>query len=155
MGMNDLLLASDLKPEQRRHAETVKDSAAALLTILNDILDISKLEAGRVELEAVEFDPAQLVERTIALMAPRARDKRLGLDARVDPALRGQFTGDPTRFRQVLLNLLGNAIKFTAAGEVSVTLAVDGEDADGLDVRVEVVDSGIGIERNVLPALFQ
>jgi two-component system cell cycle sensor histidine kinase PleC len=73
MGMNDLLLASDLKPEQRRHAETVKDSAAALLTILNDILDISKLEAGRVELEAVEFDPAQLVERTIALMAPRAR----------------------------------------------------------------------------------
>ena len=120
LGMNAILLGSSLTAEQRECARAVCDSAKALLAVINDILDISKLEARRVELEAIDFDLVELVEGAVGLLAPAARAKRIALSSHIDPAARCGFRGDPTRLRQVVLNLVGNAIKFTEAGGVTV-----------------------------------
>lgn len=120
IGMNGLLLETELTGEQRKFATLVRTSSDALLTVINDILDISKLEAGRVDLEMLDFDLTEAVEAAVALMAPRAAEKKLGLSVFVDPALPQTLRGDPTRLRQILLNLLSNAVKFTHRGSVSV-----------------------------------
>src|SRR5690606_18768348 len=113
LGMTELLLTTALNAEQRKFAETVRESGEALLTIVNDILDVSKLEAGRLELDHIDFDLVNTVESAISLMAARAAEKQIDLGAYIEPAARGIYRGDPARLRQVLLNLIGNAIKFT------------------------------------------
>jgi len=154
IGMNGLLLDTELTADQRQLAETVRDSAESLLAILNDILDISKLEAGRVELENIDFDLGDTVDTTIELMAAHAWEKQLSVSVSVDPAARRAYNGDPTRFRQILLNLLGNAIKFTEFGSIQIYVKPVATDANGCLVRVEVIDSGIGIADDVKSVLF-
>ncbi len=159
IGMNGLLLDTELTAEQRKYAAMTRDSAEALLGVINDVLDISKLEAGKVELESLDFDLTEMVEATACLLAPRAAEKQVGLFVYVDPALPTAMRGDPTRIRQVLLNLLNNGIKFTEKG--SVTLQVKGDQAAGakadnaLSVGFEVSDTGVGIPEDVQPGLFR
>jgi PAS domain S-box-containing protein len=153
IGMNSLLLDTKLTPEQREFSIAVRDSADALLTIINDILDLSKLEAGKIELESIEFDPIELIESAAALLAPKAREKQLDLAVFIDPAVAPAYRGDPTRIRQVLLNLVGNAVKFTERGSVSVEVTV--ERADPPLLRVAVIDTGIGMSEATLAKLFE
>jgi PAS domain S-box-containing protein len=128
IGMTDLLLDTSLDAEQREFASVVRDSASALLTIIDDILDFSKIEAGRLDIENTELSPVQIVEGATELLAAKTREKNIGLACYVDPALPSRILGDPTRVRQVLLNLIGNAVKFTDLGEVVVTASVDSTD---------------------------
>jgi len=155
IGMNELLLRTDLSADQRRFAETVSQSADALLRIIDDILDISKLEAGKVDVEAIDFSFQALAEDVVALLAPRAAEKRLEIACTVDDVARRPLRGDPTRLRQVLLNLMANGVKFTEHGHV--LLDARGEVApDGrIRLRVEVQDTGIGVTDEQKPRLFQ
>jgi signal transduction histidine kinase/HPt (histidine-containing phosphotransfer) domain-containing protein len=155
LGMAHLLLGTRLDAEQRRWVRAVQESGEALLALLNDILDFSKMEAGRLELCEEAFDPAEIVDGAVTLLLPRAREKGLALETRLAPGLPRALRGDPTRLRQVLLNLLGNAIKFTDAGFVRVE--VEGRDgANGVvPLRIGVSDSGIGIAEEARPLLFR
>lgn len=156
LGMNALLLQSDLSAEQRQCAVAVRDSAEALLSLINDILDVSKLEAGKVELEAIDFDLVQVVDAAVALVAPAAGDKRLDLRVRIEPRARSVFRGDPVRLRQILLNLVGNAVKFTERGTVSVNVAARPLTRRGVTrLRFEIADTGIGMSAEASGALFQ
>ena len=160
LGMTSLLLDTELDEEQRRFAATVQESGEALLTVVNDILDISKLEAGKIELEIIDFDIVNTVESAIALMAPRAREKGIDIGAYVDADAQGIYRGDPTRIRQILLNLIGNAVKFTEKGGVSVMVHVKRlaaeTPADGrVPLRFEIEDTGIGMPESVREKLFQ
>jgi signal transduction histidine kinase/CheY-like chemotaxis protein/HPt (histidine-containing phosphotransfer) domain-containing protein len=155
LGMSHLLLDTRLDEGQRRQVETLRDSGQALLTILNDILDFSKMEAGRLELAAEDFDLERVVESVEALMMPRAREKGLVLHAWVAPDVPTALRGDAGRLRQVLLNLVGNAIKFTEAGEVRVDVMLGGEPAERVPLRISVLDTGIGIAPDAQGHLFQ
>jgi signal transduction histidine kinase/CheY-like chemotaxis protein/HPt (histidine-containing phosphotransfer) domain-containing protein len=158
LGMTGLLLDTPLNEEQRRCAEIVRESGEALLAIVNDILDISKLESGKFEIEHIDFDLVNTVESAIALMDAKAREKSLDLGVFVDLAARGIYRGDPARLRQILINLIGNAIKFTDTGGVSVQVTVSRVDEPASDVshlRFEVTDSGVGIPERVCERLFQ
>ena len=160
IGMNGLLLETELTAEQHKYAAMTRDSAEALLGVINDVLDISKLEAGRVELESLDFNLTELVEGAAALLAPRAAEKQIALSTRIDPALPPALQGDPMRIRQVLLNLISNGVKFTEHGSVSVQVtAARGEAArpEGatLMVRFEVTDTGQGIDESLQARLFQ
>ncbi len=155
LGMTDLLLDTNLTHEQRDCATTVQASGEALLAILNDILDFSKLEADRVTLEDLEFDLPRLVGDTLRLLDNRAREKSLRLMSRLEGGLPTTLRGDPHRLRQVLLNLLSNAIKFTKEGEVSLEVFRVQESEEGVSLRFEVHDTGIGISREVQATLFQ
>ena len=155
IGMNELLLRTGLTADQRSHAGAVKASADALLDIINDILDISKLEAGKVELEAIDFSLTNLVEDVAELLAPRAREKGLEITCYLDAPASLPFSGDPTRLRQVLLNLTGNAIKFTAAGHVSIQARGEPAADGSTRLRLQVRDTGIGISEEQKGRLFQ
>ena len=155
LGMTGLLLDTSLTAEQREYAETVRSSGSALLGILNEILDLSKIEAGRMELEHIDFSVAAAVEEATELLAERAHSKRLELLSRVDPKIPATLRGDPGRFRQVLINLLGNAIKFTERGEVVTTVEVAQEGPDTVELQVAVRDSGVGITAEARSRLFQ
>jgi signal transduction histidine kinase/CheY-like chemotaxis protein len=155
IGMTGLLLDTNLTPEQREYAETVQHSGEALLTIINDILDFSKIEAGRLELEIVNLDVRSTVQDIVELLAERAQSKGLELLCTVDPAVPEAVQGDPGRFRQVLTNLIGNAIKFTERGEVVVSVQLVDEQADTVTLKAEVRDTGIGIPVEVQNRLFQ
>jgi signal transduction histidine kinase/FixJ family two-component response regulator len=157
IGMTRLLLKTELRADQRDRATIVLESGESLLTILNDILDFSKLEAGRMELESVGFDLRRLVEGSLSLMAGRAEEKGLVLRSEIDDTLPRFLTGDPGRLRQVLLNLVGNAVKFTEAGDVTIKVESDAAAAPGSDViatRFSVVDTGIGIPASTIGGLF-
>jgi signal transduction histidine kinase/ActR/RegA family two-component response regulator/HPt (histidine-containing phosphotransfer) domain-containing protein len=154
LGTIDLLLHSTLDPGQRDYAATIRDSATSLLRIINDILDISKLEAGRMEIEAVAFDFAAVVQQAVELMAPKAAEKGLAIGSRVDPRLRGLLRGDPTRLRQILLNLLSNAIKFTERGRVEVDVECQVLRHGAAVVRIEISDTGVGIAEDAIDRLF-
>jgi signal transduction histidine kinase len=148
LGMTSLLLDTKLDDEQRKCAELVRESGESLLGIVNDILDISKLEAGKIELESVDFDLVKTVENAISLMAGKAREKAIDLGVFIEPSARGVYTGDPTRLRQVLLNLLGNAVKFTEKGGVSVEVRVHRVEDPKTRIsylHFEIQDTGIGI----------
>ncbi len=151
MGMSELLQSTDLTPRQRHLSETISRSAEALLQIINDILDFSKVEAGKLELERVEFGLREAVEETIEIFAGRAHAKGLELACAIEFDVPGTVRGDPTRLRQVLINFVGNAIKFTDSGEVIVRVGAAG--ADGL-LRFEVVDTGIGISEEAQAHIF-
>ena len=155
LGLNALLLDTPLDARQRRFAETMRSSGEALLRIINDVLDISRLEAGRVQLEFAAFDPAALVDEVAALLAERAAAKGLALAAPPPTAAPAQLWGDAGRVRQVLFNLVGNAIKFTRHGWVSVD-STQRERADGrIEWTLRVRDSGIGIAPDALPVIFE
>jgi signal transduction histidine kinase/CheY-like chemotaxis protein/HPt (histidine-containing phosphotransfer) domain-containing protein len=155
LGMNSLLLDSALDNEQRDHAEAVRESGEALLTIINDILDISKLEAGKVDLELIDFNLTDTVESVITLLAPKALEKGVELGIFIDPKARRGFRGDPNRLRQILMNLVGNAIKFTERGSVSIEVSLgrtSGEQSPRL--HFEVNDTGIGMSAAARSQLF-
>jgi two-component system, sensor histidine kinase and response regulator len=154
IGMTELLLATELAPKQRRFADTVRTSAESLLGLINNILDFSKIEAGRLELEEIPFDLRQTVEDVCELLAERAHGKGLELTCLMLPEASSLTRGDPGRLRQILLNLIGNAVKFTEHGEVVVRVAVaEDTDADRL-LRFEVKDTGIGIDPFTRAKLF-
>jgi len=156
IGMNALLLDTPLDAEQQKFALTVRDSADAMLSVINDILDISKLEAGKVRLEIIDYDLETLVASICDLMRPRAADKGIAYGVTIAPTLPRRLRGDPTRVRQVLLNLASNAIKFTDRGKVSLTiLAVGEEDCAAMRLRFEVADTGIGIDAVTQSLLFR
>jgi PAS domain S-box-containing protein len=155
IGMTELLLDTSLSPEQREYAETVRSSGQALLAIINDILDFSKIEAGKLNLETIDFDLQSEVEDVSALLAGRAQSKGLELASLVEPGTPTAVRGDPFRLRQVLTNLIGNAIKFTEEGEVVLRVSLVGDDADPVTIRFEVEDTGIGITREQRQRLFR
>ncbi|BAE49914.1 DUF3369 domain-containing protein [Paramagnetospirillum magneticum] len=154
LGMIRLLLDSPLDETQRDYAETVLSSGEVLLSILNDILDLSRIEAGKLELERIAFDLPKVVDSIIHLMTPRAREKSLALRSWTAGGVPARLTGDPTRLRQVLLNLLSNAIKFTEAGEVSLHLSAEIQPDGIAAIRMEVKDTGIGISPEARSRLF-
>ncbi len=154
LGFVELVLDTELSTEQRRALELVRSSSEALLTILNDILDYSKIEADHLELETISFDLPKLVHATASLLAVRAREKHLELLADVPADVPHNVRGDPTRVRQVLTNLVGNAIKFTEEGEVVLSVSAAGSDAGRERVRFVVRDTGIGIAPEQRAAIF-
>jgi signal transduction histidine kinase/CheY-like chemotaxis protein len=151
MGMSELLQATELTPRQRHLSQTISHSSAALLQIINDILDFSKVEAGKLELECIEFGLRETVEQAIEICAARAHAKGLELACDVGLDVPAKVRSDPMRLRQILINLVGNAIKFTDAGEVIVRVKVIGN--DGL-LRFEVIDTGIGISQGAQTDIF-
>jgi CheY-like chemotaxis protein len=155
LGFVELVLDTDLSVEQRRALELVRSSSEALLMILNDILDYSKIEAEHLELETIAFDVAKVVHSTASLLAVRAREKHLELLAELAPDVPRTLRGDPTRLRQVLMNLIGNAIKFTEQGEVVVSVS-PGQLCDGsVPLQFTVRDTGIGIAPGQVSSIFK
>ena len=155
MGVTELLLDTMLTREQREFAETIRTSAEALLSVINDILDYSKIEAGKVRFEELDFDLREIVEDTLGMLAGQARDKGLDLVGTVAPEVPAQLRGDPGRLRQILTNLINNAIKFTHAGKVAIRVTPDQETVTDVLVRFEIQDTGIGIPPETQTQLFQ
>jgi len=155
IGMTELLLATPLTQRQREFASTVRRSAESLLSILNDILDLSKIEAGKLSLEEVPFDLQTVVEEVGLLLAARAAEKKLELIVRYPPNAPRRLIGDPVRLRQVLSNLAGNAVKFTDKGHVLIDVSCERWEGPRAVMRVEVQDTGIGIEDSQKTRLFQ
>jgi PAS domain S-box-containing protein len=155
LGATTLLLEQPLAPGQREQAELARTAGQALLELIDDLLDYSRLEAGRIDLERIAFDPARLVSDTVALVAAAAREKRLELGCAVDADVPRRVSGDPGRLRQVLLRLLGNAIEFTERGSVRARLSVAGSDEAGVRLRLVVTDTGVGMTPELLARLFQ
>jgi len=155
IGMTGLLLDTPLSPEQRDYAESVRSCGESLLTIINDILDFSKIEAGKVDLEELDFDLTPLVEEVMDLLAGQAQGKGLELACQIAPDVPRCVRGDPSRVRQVLTNLIGNAIKFTEVGEVVVRVNCDSREEDHVVVRIEVQDTGIGMVPELRERLFR
>ena len=155
IGMSELLLDSELSAYQRDCAETVRGSARALLGIVNDILDFSKIEAGRIDMERTEFHLAETLEESTHVLAMRAQEKGIELVCLVDPEVPARLCGDPGRLRQILTNLVGNAIKFTERGQVAIEVGLEERDGRGALLRFQVRDTGIGIPQGRLDSLFE
>jgi len=155
VGMINLLLDTPLTPEQRDFAQTIHVSADALLTIINDILDFSKIEAGKMAFENVGFDLPEVISNAVALLTPRAREKGIALNHAIDRGIHPRVIGDPSRLRQILLNLLGNGIKFTSAGSVSLQVTKVADSADDTLLKFSIKDTGIGISPEFQKNLFQ
>jgi signal transduction histidine kinase len=145
LGMLALSLDTTLDSEQREFIETAKDSAGILLTVINDVLDFSKIEAGKLNLETVNFGLRENLAQTLKAFAVRAQQKGLDLSLHVDPQVVDLVSGDPVRLRQIIVNLLGNAFKFTSSGGVMLSVQRESQDGDDMVVRFIVKDSGIGI----------
>jgi PAS domain S-box-containing protein len=154
LGMTTLLLDTALAPEQRRHAETIAASGESLLSVINDILDVSKIEAGKLDIEAIDFDLADTLEDLAASLALRAHQKGLELVARIADDVPLALRGDPGRIKQIVTNLVGNAVKFTDAGEVTLGVEVAERSTDFALLQVTVRDTGIGIPADKLDAVF-
>ena len=155
IGMTGLLLDTDLDAEQRHYAETVRTSGESLLAILNDILDFSKIEAGKLELETLDFDLRAVLSDFAAMLAVRAQGEGLEFVCAAAPDVPSHLSGDPGRLRQVLLNLAGNAVKFTGRGEVAVRASLESEADTEVVLRFSVKDTGIGIPAEKQGLLFQ
>jgi signal transduction histidine kinase/CheY-like chemotaxis protein/HPt (histidine-containing phosphotransfer) domain-containing protein len=154
IGMTDLLLDTALNEEQRHFGETIRVSAESLLTVINDILDFSKMEAGKLELDHTDFNIVTLVESVVDILAPRAHAKGIEVASFFDPKIGSLMRGDPGRLRQILMNLAGNAIKFTAHGGVSIEVKVAERYEGRLSLRFDVRDTGIGIPSEAHGRLF-
>jgi signal transduction histidine kinase len=155
LGMTELLLDTELSAEQRDFAETAFRSAEALLEIIDSILDLSKIEAGKLQLEVVDFNASEVLNEVLKLVSGRARSKGLVVSAAVSADARRGLRGDPARLRQVLLNLVANAIKFTERGEVAVRANVTESSEQGVRLLFEVQDTGIGLAPDAVARLFQ
>jgi two-component system sensor histidine kinase/response regulator len=155
IGMTDLLLMTDLTHEQREFARTVRISGESLLVVINDILDFSKIEAGKLDLEITDFDLREVIDNTMDLLAAQAHSKGLELAAFIRPECPIELRGDPGRLRQIVNNLVGNAVKFTATGEVVVTVSRINENANHVTLGFEVRDTGIGIDEKGQARLFK
>ena len=155
IGMVELLLDTPMNSEQREYLQLIKSSANVLLEIINDILDFSKIEAGRLELEKVNFNPRGLAREVMQTLAVRAAEKQLELILDVGDTVPAAVLGDPLRLRQVLVNLVGNAIKFTAIGEVALTMRLIGDDPQRPTLYVGVLDTGIGIAPDKQKVIFE
>jgi CheY-like chemotaxis protein len=154
IGMTGLLLSTDLSSEQRDYVETIRTSGDTLLEIINDILDFSKIEAGRVRMESVDFSPKHVTEEAVELFAEAAANKGIELILDVEPDIPAQLVGDPGRLRQILLNLIGNAVKFTDAGDVVVRVIRRDAQGPGLQLHFEVTDTGIGLTESEMAQVF-
>jgi two-component system sensor histidine kinase/response regulator len=161
IGMTRLLLETPLSDEQKGHVEAVHESGQALLTVINDIIDLSQMEAGRLALDRIDFELDKLLERVAAIVTPRVQAKGLALDLRLAPEVPRALHGDPGRLRQILLNLLGNAIKFTAAGRIGLAVELAeaaagnaGAEVDAVRLKITVSDTGIGIPEHLQAKLF-
>ena len=155
IGMTDLALDTELSGDQREYLEMVKSSAASLLAIINDILDFSKIEASRLELDPIDFSMRDLLGDSLKSLALRAHAKGLELALRVPPALPDTWVGDPVRLRQIVINLVGNAIKFTHEGEVLVNVQAVSPVGDAVELHFEVRDTGIGVPADKIQAIFE
>jgi signal transduction histidine kinase len=155
IGMASLLLDTDLTPEQLDYAETVRTCADNLLTIINDILDFSKIEAGELIVEPTGFNLRHLIEEVSALLAVQAAAKKLEIVREYPPGLPSHFIGDACRIRQVITNLVANAIKFTPAGRVLITVGCNPKDDRATQIQVSVSDTGIGIAPEKIASLFK
>ena len=155
IGMTDLLLETDLTAEQRDFAEIVRVSGEALLSVINDILDFSKIEAGKLAIESLAFDLRPVMEGVGEMLAPKAQDKNLDLVLQYPSHLPRHFIGDAGRIRQVLTNLVGNAVKFTAHGQILIDVEIESRDELSARMRVSVQDTGCGIPTEKIGALFQ
>ncbi len=160
IGFTDLVLTTELQKAQRDYLQNVKKSAYGLLEIINDILDFSKIEAGKLLIDHTPFKLDELIEETIDMLTLKAFEKRLEMLYRVDPTIPSQFLGDPVRIRQIVVNLLGNAIKFTGEGEIIVSIRKTStvyfsDNKAFIRVAIEVKDTGIGIRREKLQKIFE
>jgi two-component system sensor histidine kinase/response regulator len=154
IGMTGLLLDTDLDSQQRQYAQTIRHSGESLLTIINDILDFSKIEAGKLSFELLDFSVMEVVEDTLDLLAEQAQSKGLELACQFPAEIPDSLRGDPSRLRQILMNFVGNAVKFTEKGEVAVRVAIERETETDLVLRFEVEDTGIGIPPEIQTRLF-
>src|SRR5258708_3598513 len=160
IGFTDLVLTSDLQKAQRDYLQNVKKSAYGLLEIINDILDFSKIEAGKLLIDHTAFKLDELIEETIDMLTLKAFEKKLEMLYRVAPSIPSQFLGDPLRIRQIVVNLLGNAIKFTGAGEIVVSIrktsnVYQSKNKSFTRLAIEEKDTGIGIRREKLQKIFE
>jgi CheY-like chemotaxis protein len=154
IGMQALVLATELTPEQREYIETAQSSAESLMMLLNDILDFSKIEAGRLDLDPVPLCPFEVLSEAVRTLAVPARQKGLALACGQEAGVPERLLGDPLRLRQVLLNLLGNAVKFTASGSIDARIQVVSRTESEVSLRFSVTDTGIGIPREKLVSIF-
>jgi len=155
LGMTELLLDTDLTPQQAQFARTIHQSGRALLSLINDVLDYSRIEAHKLDIESLDFDVASGVESVVSLMRGLAENKALGLITRIAPELPSSLMGDPGRLRQILLNLVSNAIKFTSRGHVEVAVRVLSDDGRQARLRFEVRDTGIGMNDDAKSRVFK
>jgi len=155
IGMNELLLGTTLTPEQHEYAMAVQTSGEGLLAIVDEILDFSKVEAGKLIIEKIDFEPATIIEQTIAMFAPRTHAKRLRFASVIAPDVPMQVVGDPDRLRQILINLVSNAVKFTERGSIEVRTTVEDVAEDGITLRFLVSDTGIGMSEAARRRIFE
>jgi signal transduction histidine kinase/ActR/RegA family two-component response regulator len=155
LGVTDLLLDTPLNPEQREYAGLVKSSADSLLSIINDILDFSKIEAGRLELESIEFNLRECMAESTGMLAVRARQNGLELTCEILPQVPERVVGDLNRLRQIIINLVGNAIKFTARGQVGLRISLDSQTPDNFQLHFVVTDTGVGIAEEKQKLIFE
>jgi len=155
IGMTELALGTEVTPEQREYLETVRSSADALLGIIDDILDFSKIEARKLDIDMIDFDPRYTIEATLRTLALRAHSKGLELACQIAPDVPPALGGDPSRLRQILVNLIGNAVKFTETGEVLVRVECKPIDAEHVSVTFTVSDTGIGIPKEKHATIFE
>ncbi len=155
IGFTDMLLTSELDEEQKESAFTIKRSGEALLGLINDILDFSKVEAGHMELEAIDFDPEITAHDVCDMVRPKIAGKHIEMLCRIDERLPANVMGDPGRFRQVLVNLLGNSVKFTEQGELELSIEVEEETEDTLILHSKIRDTGIGIDPSKVDTIFE
>jgi len=155
IGFTELLLETSLSAEQHDYAQTIHDSGDILLRIIEDILDFSKVESGHLDLESTSFDPEMLAYHVFDLIRPKIASKPIELICRIDTLVPAEIIGDPHRTRQVLMNLMGNAAKFTESGEIQLSIQVDDETDEKIKLHITVRDTGIGISKKVLKTLFE
>jgi len=155
IGMTTLLLESDLDDTQLEYAQTVKTSAHSLLEIINDILDISKIETGKMRLDTKDFDLNDILNETIKLFNPKANENDIQLTSDIDTNVPAQLVGDPGRLRQIIVNLVGNAVKFTPKGSVSMHTGLQEQSPESVTLKFQVRDTGIGIADQHIEKLFQ
>jgi len=155
IGMADLALLEAITPHQKERIESIRQSGESLLEILNEILDLSKIEAERLELESIPFSPMEVIERVARMLSIKIYEKNLELICKLDPGIPGELIGDPTRFRQIILNLVSNAYKFTEEGEITIEAVLDSLTDHTAMLRFVISDTGIGIPKNKQNQLFQ